>query len=128
MTPTFEASRPKLFSCAEIRYKVKFNRKGGYKSEGASLSMRSHRPIRHRKDSARRALCIDLGILKSDSPVRNIEFNRFLTRINVCASYSLVIFRVGLQHDRQKTESATLGALVKRKDETIERFVVDENT
>jgi hypothetical protein len=59
---------------------------------------------------------MDLGFLMSDPPVRGIKINLLLARINICVSYSLVIFGVDRQHDGEKDTSATLGVSGKRKE------------
>ena len=48
---------------------------------------------------------MDLGLLMSDPPVRNIKINLLLARNNVCVSYSFVIFGVGRQNDGRKPQN-----------------------
>ena len=62
---------------------------------------------------------MDLGLLMSDQPVRHIEIYLLLARNNVCVSYSLVIFGVGLEHGRKKDRICDIDALVKRKEAII---------
>ena len=85
--------------------------------------MCSHRPIRHRKGFGRSSpqFYMDLGLLMSDQPVRHIEIYLLLARNNVCVSYSLVIFGVGLEHGRKKDRICDIDALVKRKEGIIRR-------
>ena len=45
---------------------------------------------------------MDLSLLMSDSPEGNTQINLFLASINIFASYSLVIFIVGRQHNGKK--------------------------
>ncbi len=77
--------------------------------------MCSHRPIRHRKGFGRSSpqFWMDLGLLMSDQPVRHIKIYLLLARNNVCVSYSLVIFGVGLEHGRKKDRICDIDALVK---------------
>jgi hypothetical protein len=79
--------------------------------------MCSHRPIRHGKGFGRSSpqFYMDLGLLMSDQPVRHIEIYLLLARNNVCVSYSLVIFGVGLEHGRKKDRICDIDALVKKK-------------
>ncbi len=59
-----------------------------------------------------------LPLLMSKPPVRNIKINLFLTRINICVSYILVIFGVSLQHDREKVRSCDIGCVKKKRKAT----------
>ncbi len=62
---------------------------------------------------------MDLGFLTSDQPVRSVKINLFLTRINICVSYILVIFGVSLQHDREKVRSCDIGCVKKKRKGTF---------